>query len=94
MGKRFKSKIAKRDGPRSLGLGGTKRLEAGENWLLVWSQELACPLTVISRKSRIDLVRLLEIESGKAIPTNDEFEAITNALGTRSSGMGAPIRCD
>lgn len=89
MGKRFKSSIAKPDGPRSIGRGGIERLNDGEPWLMVWSQELAVPLATIERKTGIAMDRLLILEREADEPTRDEFEAIAAAMGTSAAMMEA-----
>lgn len=82
MGKRFKTAMPKPDGPRTLGLGAKRRLNEGDPWLRVWSQELTVPLAEIARKTGIDMDHLILIEREKAEPDREEFEAIARAMGT------------
>ena len=82
MVKRFKTSMPKPNGPRTMGLGGKRRLNDGEPWLRVWSQELAVPIAIIARKTGIALERLIALEGEIDEPTRDEFEAIALALGT------------
>ena len=66
----------------TLGPAAEQRILDGEPWLQVWSYQLAIPFPTISRKSKIPIARLLEIERQKDMPMQDEFEAIARALGT------------
>lgn len=82
MGKRFKTSMPKPDGPLTLGLGAKRRLNSGEPWLRVWSQELAVPLSIIAKRTGIAFDRLLALEDESEEPDRDEFEAIALAMGT------------
>jgi hypothetical protein len=58
---RFKSRIVGPSFSRQIGPAGEARIENGEPWLLVWSQQLAIPLSIITRKTKIALGRLRQI---------------------------------
>jgi hypothetical protein len=81
MSRRFKSSIPGPSFPRHVGPAGEARIENGETWLRVWSQQLAIPLSIIARKTKIDLGRLIQIETGGQA-TEDELAAIAATLQT------------
>jgi hypothetical protein len=58
------------------------RILGGEPWLRVWSQQLAVPMTVIAKRTRMPMARLIEIEAEQDIPSADELALIAAALGT------------
>lgn len=74
--------IAKPAFPRTIGEQVQLRIDQGEPWLRVWSQQLAIPLAIIERKTRFGMVRLVAIESVKAKATDAEMESLATALNT------------
>ena len=72
---------------KTLGPAAAQRILDGEPWLQVWSYQLAIPFTTISRKSKIPLARLLEIERATDRPSQEELEAIASALGTTAEAI-------
>lgn len=68
--------------PRTIGERAQVRIDQGEPWLLVWSQQTAIPLATIARKTGIAMPRLIAIESGRVDATADEIEVIAAELCT------------
>ncbi|WP_219893496.1 hypothetical protein [Aquisediminimonas profunda] len=72
---------------KTLGPAAEQRVLDGEPWLQVWSYQLAISFPTLSRKSKIPLARLLQIERATDMPAQEEPEAIAAALGTTAEAI-------
>lgn len=87
-----KSITAKPAFPRTIGERAQLRIDQGEPWLRVWTQQLAIPLTMIERKAGLNMARLIAIESGKDEATTEEIETIAPALNTDRKSIDSSKR--
>jgi len=67
-----------------------RMIQDGDGWLNAWLAQMCTPWATISRKTKISIERIMELDDGE-VPTEAEIEALSNLWHVTPDGLRKSI---